>query len=158
MNNSEIIEGKMKYIIIILLSILSVICMFSCAKETDRTGFLRKNVKVNNIVEYDIESETIEFEVDLDKEEYSSLIGGRIISDSDAFDAAIAILNHRQENGKLSDYELVSITHSTDNDLWKFEYSKNHIDTPDIDKVDGGSYFVVVEGSQGQLIKSWIEE
>ena len=69
-----------------------------------------------------------------------------------------SIIEAIHKDGKLLEYTLISITHSTEDNMWCFEYS---IDQQNIDidnLIDCGSLYVVIDGNKGALVKAWLEE
>lgn len=60
------------------------------------------------------------------------------------------------QSGFCSDYVLVSILHSIEDNYWRFEYSLNQYDAKDL--IDCGVIYVVINGNDGSTITAWAEE
>ena len=75
-----------------------------------------------------------------------------------AIEVATTIIEKLHEKGKLSEYTLISIVHSTEDNVWRFEYSIDQRNK-DIDHlVDCGCLYVAMDGKEGSVIKAWLEE
>jgi hypothetical protein len=75
-----------------------------------------------------------------------------------AVDIGTKIIEELHRDGKLSEYTLISITHSTEDNVWCFEYSIDQQNV-DIDNlIDCGCLYVAIDGNNGVLIKAWLEE
>lgn len=75
-----------------------------------------------------------------------------------AVDIGKKIIDHFHRDGKMPEYTLISIIHSTEDDIWRFDYSIDQRNV-DIDKlIDCGGLNVAIDGKKGTLIKAWVEE
>ena len=79
-------------------------------------------------------------------------------TDEEAKSVAIDILEKRHKQGKWRDDTLVGILHSTEDNIWRFEYSLDQSDVPVDELVDGSVSYVVIDGNSGKLIAAWAEE
>ena len=75
-----------------------------------------------------------------------------------AVDIGKNIIEELHRDSKLSEYTLISITHSTEDNVWLFEYSidQRNVDVDNL--IDCGGLYVAIDGNKGALIKAWLEE
>lgn len=71
---------------------------------------------------------------------------------------AVSILESCQDNGEFLDYVLLSITHFTQDNIWRFEYSIDQRTVQPDDLIDSEGLYVAVDGNTGRLIQAWMEE
>ena len=73
-------------------------------------------------------------------------------------DVGTDIIEALHKDGKLSEYTLASIIHSTEDNVWRFEYSVDQRDVDMDDLIDCGCLYAVIDGNEGTFIKAWLEE
>lgn len=75
-----------------------------------------------------------------------------------AVDIGTNIIEELHKEGALPEYTLISITHSTKDNVWCFEYSidQQNVDVDNL--IDCGCLYVAIDGSKGTVIKAWVEE
>ena len=106
----------------------------------------------------DIELEP-EFPIDLD-----SLItyeAKPIYTDQEAIEVGKIIIDKLHEQGKDSDYVLVCVVHSTEDNVWRFQYSFDsdmRVTISTTFMVGQPSFFVALDGNDGSIIIAWAEE
>ena len=81
-----------------------------------------------------------------------------IETNKNALDIAITIIEKIHEKGKFPEYTLISIMHSTKDNIWRFEYSIDQRNKDIENLVDCGCLYVAIDGNNGTLIKAWLEE
>ena len=99
----------------------------------------------------------IEFLVDLSEIEFIEETKS-IETRKDAIEVATTLIEKCHEIGKFSSYTLLSITHSTKDNVWRFDYSIDQRNKDNENLVDCGCLYVAIDGNEGKLIKAWIEE
>lgn len=117
---------------------------------------LMKNVIVSEVDKYAKDYGKIEFPIEFDADVLSLI--NPIDTDEEAKIVAIDILEERHKQRKWLDYTLVGILHSTEDNVWRFEYSLDQSDVPVDELVDCSCVYVVVDGNSGELIAAWAEE
>lgn len=75
-----------------------------------------------------------------------------------ATEVATSIIEKLHEKGKFSEYTLISIVHSTEDNVWRFEYSIDQRNKAIDHLVDCGCLYVAMDGKEGRVIKAWLEE
>ena len=53
---------------------------------------------------------------------------------------------------------MISIVHSTEDNVWRFEYSIDQRNKAIDHLVDCGCLYVAMDGKEGKVIKAWLEE
>lgn len=69
-----------------------------------------------------------------------------------------SIIEELHGDGKVPEYNLTSITHSTEDNIWCFEYSTDKPNADINNLIDGGCLYVAINGNNGTLIQAWLEE
>ena len=103
-----------------------------------------------------VEWDQIQFTIDLDKEILEEI--KPIETKQYAIEIAKTIIEGLHRKGKFSEYTLVSVIHSTEDNIWRFEYSIDQQDEDVDNLVDCGCLYVAIDGNKGELIKTWLEE
>lgn len=140
--------------------ILLLFLLAGCSNFSNNSIY-KKNVNMKDIhitetKRCGIEWEKIQFPIDLNEDALKQI--KPLKTNQGAAEVAKNIIEELHRAGKLSEYILTSITHSTEDDVWCFEYSINQ-QNEDVDNlIDGGSLYVAIDGNKGALIKAWIEE
>jgi len=112
--------------------------------------YIMEDIVIKEREHYSVNWDYIEFPVDLDEDILKEI--KPIHSNKTAIDVGKNIIEKRHEKGSLSEYVLIAIVHSLEDNVWRFEYNM------DDDSILCGSFFVVVDGNKGTLIIAWIEE
>ena len=122
--------------------------------EEDRSNFAQ-SVSILEVELAGINWEKIEFPISIDAEKIENYISEECINmEQSALTVGEYIIELWHEQGKLPAYSLHQIVHSTQDDIWRFDYlagRKNPLD-------DYGGVYVAINGSTGKIIKAWIEE
>ena len=115
-----------------------------------------EDVCITEIEQFSINWDLIEFPIDLDKNVLDII--EPIDTSQKALEIGTNIIEELHREGKMPEYTLVSITHSTKDDMWCFEYSidQRNIDVEDL--IECGGTYVTIDGSSGVLIRAWAEE
>ena len=150
----------MKRIILLIIFILSLVgCGNNSNITTREENDLMKDSEEVHITEID------RFDVDWDKLEFNFKLEESVLKEIEpidskqaAIDVGTSIIEEIHRNGKLTDYVLLSITHSTEDNIWCFEYSIDQRNASPEELIECGGLYVAIEGNEGKLIKAWIEE
>ena len=117
---------------------------------------IMEDVYITEIDWCGIEWDQIQFPIDLREDVLEEI--KPIETTQIAIEVATTIIEKLHEKGKLSEYTLISIVHSTEDNVWRFEYSIDQRNK-DIDHlVDCGCLYVAMDGKEGSVIKAWLEE
>ena len=103
-----------------------------------------------------IEWNQIQFPINLNEEILKGI--KPIASTQSAVDVGKNIIEGFHREGKLPEYSLISITYSTEDNVWVFEYSIDQRNKDVDNLIDCGGLYVAIDGSKGELIKAWVEE
>ena len=139
-----------------VLLFLLVGCSDVSNSDHSRETEIIEDVYITEIEQCSIEWNQIWLPIDLNDDILKKL--EPIDTNQIAVDIGTNIIEEFHKDGKLSEYILLSITHSTEDNMWCFEYSIDQQNV-DIDNLlDCGSLYVVIDGNKGALIKAWFEE
>ncbi|MBQ3085154.1 MAG: hypothetical protein IJC46_06875 [Clostridia bacterium] len=101
-----------------------------------------------------IDWEKLEFPVDVSDMEWSQN-HAPLSSKDDALILGQAILSEFQKNERCLNYNLCVIVHSTEDNIWRFDYAPKQESAP----VHVGELMcVAVDGTTGKPIAAWVEE
>ena len=114
------------------------------------------SVPVVEVDKYNKDYQKVEFPIELN-DDILELIKP-VKTDEEAKAIAIAIIDELHNQGRWIDDTLVSVLHSTEDNVWRFKYSLNQSDVPIDELVDCSCSYVVIDGNSGELIAAWIEE
>lgn len=145
-----------KILPLILLLFFLVGCSNASNSNRLNKDDIMKDVYITEIEWCSIEWDQIQFPVDLNEdilEEIKPIETNKI-----AIEIANTIIDEFHKNGKLSEYTLISITHSTEDNVWCFEYSIDQRNEDVDNLIDCGCLYVAIDGNEGELIKAWLEE
>lgn len=160
--------------LVLLALILLVVFLCGCGKSTeapDKTDEFKitesteqsstteqKNpdVTVIEVDNYNIDYEKIEFPIEFDSEILELI--KPVKTDEEAKAVAITILDARKKQGRWTEDSLVSILHSLEDNVWRFEYSLDQSDVPVDELILCSVSYVVIDGNSGELIAAWVEE
>ena len=144
----------------IILMILFLFWLVGCTNVSNRNNSMEKDIMeeihITEIDRFNMEWDQVQFSIN-----FSEMVLKEIepIGTNDAaLKIGTSIIEAIHKDGKLLEYTLISITHSTEDNMWCFEYS---IDQQNIDidnLIDCGSLYVVIDGNKGALVKAWLEE
>ena len=170
------IEGRVnmrKYIVVSILLLCSAVCILSCTRkgrdrdiqnssssETERSNMKWETVKYPVFLEIDragIDWASIEFPVD-SKEIVIPDGVSCIITKVDAITIGEAIIQNFWRNDTFTDYILVSVVHSTEDNIWRFDYSVDQRKETDGTYLLCGGLSVAIEGNNCSVVKAWVEE
>ncbi len=145
-----------KITFLILLLFLLVGCTNVSNSDDPRGNDIVEDVYITEIDRFDIEWDQIQFPMDFDEDLLKEI--EPIGTNQKAVDIGTSIIEALHREGKLSEYTLISITHSTEDNVWCFEYSidQRNVDVDNL--MDGGCLHVAIDGTEGTLIKAWLEE
>lgn len=139
--------------------VLSLFILAGCSDVSNSKGLnedARKDISVIETNSCGIDWQEILFPIDL-SEDISEEIKP-IKTEQIAIEIAESIIEKLHEEGKFLEYTLISLVHSTEDDIWRFDYSFDQQNRDDNDLVDCGCFSIAVDGTEGYLIKAWIEE
>ncbi len=131
---------------------------FDTENEGEKMGdAVMKEVEFIEIEQCGIDWEQIEFSIDLSTMDFLTEAKS-VETRQDALMIGKALIEKCHENNKFMDYTLLSIVFSRQDDIWRFDYSvdQRHKHTEELE--DCGNLYIAVHGSDGKLIKAWIEE
>lgn len=81
-----------------------------------------------------------------------------IATKEDAIKIGKAIIENCWDNGKFLDFVLLTIVHSTEDNVWRFDYSIDQRNKKDGTLLLCGGFYVAIDGNNGKVIKAWVEE
>ena len=139
-------------LLIFLLVGCSNISNSSIPKEND----IMEDIYITEIDRFNIEWDQIPFPIDFKKEVLQEIES--IGTNKNAVDIGTNIIEELHRDGKLSEYTLIAITHSTEDNVWCFEYSIDQRNKNIDNLIDCGCLYVAIDGNKGTLIKAWLEE
>lgn len=143
-------------IILLFLFLILVGCDNTLHYNESEENEIVNDVYVNKIEWCNINWDQIEFSIDLDENVLKKI---KPIKTTDAaIEVANDIIVEFHQIGKLSEYALISITHSTKDNIWYFEYSVDQRNENIDHLIDCGCLYVAIDGNKGELIKAWVEE
>lgn len=135
---------------------------FSGCLGTENNGEKVDDAVMNEVQFVEIEKcgidwEQIEFSIDLSTMDVC-IEEKPIETKNDALIIGESIIDKCHENNMFIDYTLLSIVFSIHDDIWRFDYSidQRYKHTDELE--DCGNLYVAVHGSDGKLIKAWIDE
>lgn len=114
------------------------------------------SVPVIEVDKYNKDYETVEFPVEFNGNILELIKPVR--TGEEAKTVAIAIIEELHKQGRWIDYTLVSVLHSMEDNVWRFEYSLNQSDVPVDELVDCSCAYVVIDGNEGVIIAAWVVE
>lgn len=115
-----------------------------------------EDVYITEIDRFNIEWDQIPFPIDFNEEVLQEIES--IGTNKNAVDIGTNIIEEFHRDGKLSEYTLIAITHSTEDNVWCFEYSIDQRNKNIDNLIDCGCLYVAIDGNKGTLIKAWLEE
>ena len=154
----------MKRILVLLFFVIVLVSSCSNGSQFDEGGSISNigktqtvgDVFITEIERFDIQWDEIELSFDLNENVLKEI--KPIETNSCAVEIAENIIEDLNKEGKLSEYTLVSIIHSREENLWCFEYTIDQKNKDADDLIDGGCLYVAIDGNEGALIKAWCEE
>ena len=75
-----------------------------------------------------------------------------------AIEVGTSIIVNLHEQGSFPDFVLVGIVHSTEDNVWRFEYSIDYRASINAALTFCECFYVAVDGNDGSIIQAWIEE
>lgn len=103
-----------------------------------------------------IQWENIEFPVNLEKLGVDNK--NFIISNQEsAIEIGQTLIDEIKQNEKMENYVLLAIVHSTQDNIWRFEYAENCSNNVD-ELIDGSVFNIAINGTVGNVIMAWLEE
>ncbi len=143
----------------VLLIMMIVLLLGGCSKNSngDAPNDQRKDVSLTEIEWCGIDWDQIEFPVDLS--EIEGVYDAKPIETKEnAIAIGTVIIEEFHKKGKALEYSLLSIVHSTEDNIWRFDYSVDQRNV-DIDNlIDYGGLHVAIDGNTGKLIQVWVVE
>ena len=145
-----------KILTLTLLLFLLVGCSSGSNSNNPRENDIMEDIYITEIEWCSIEWEQIQFPIDLNE----NILKGiePINTNQTAIDIGTNIIEELHRDGKLSEYTLISITHSTEDNVWCFTYSIDQRNVDIDDLIDCGGLYVAIDGNKGALINAWVEE
>ena len=147
---------KIALFILFLSLFLLVGCSNTSNGSTPRKNEVMGNIQIMETNRFNVEQEEIQVPVDFDEEVLKKI--EPIVTNQDAVDVGTNIIEALHKDGKLSEYTLASIIHSTEDNVWCFEYSIDQRDVDMDDLIDCGCLYAAIDGNEGTFIKAWLEE
>lgn len=147
---------KMKRILVlILVTIFSLVCFLSCGNKKKERDM--EEPMFTEIEWAGIEWEKIEFPVD--PQEVKIPAGVEAISKKEeAINIGKAIIENFWKNDRYIGYELLAVVHSTNDNVWRFDYSIAQREKTDGTYLLGDVFCVAIDGNHCNIIKAWVEE
>lgn len=139
-------------LLLFLLAGCSNVSNNSKPKEND----VMKDIRITETEKCDIEWNQIEVPIDLNGDVLKQIKPTE--TNQSAVEIAKNIIEELHSEGKLTDYILSSVTHSTEDNVWCFEYSIDQRNHDVNDLIDCGALYVAIDGNKGALIKAWSDE
>lgn len=117
---------------------------------------IMEDICITEIDRFNTEWNQMEFPIDLNEDVLKEI--EPIGAIQTAVDIGTNIIEALHRNGRLSEYTLVSITRSIEDNVWRFEYSidQRNVDTDNL--IDCGCLYVAIDGNKGTLLNAWLEE
>ncbi len=147
--------------VLIIVTLLLAFFLGGCGNmrnnNTAGESMAMQGIAFQEIAHYDIEWDLIEFAIDLKEIDFLNAINS-IKSSQYAKDVAIAIIEEYHENGRFLEFELLSILHSKDDNIWRFDYGVDQRDKNPEDLIDCGGLYIIIDGNTGTPITAWIDE
>ena len=147
---------KICSLILLLFLLLLVGCSNVLNNSKHSENDFMKDVYITEIDKCGIEWSQIQFTIELNGDVLKQT--KPIETNQSAVEIAKNIIEELPREGELSEFILISITHSTEDIVWYFEYSidqRNHYVN---DLIDCGALYVAIDGNKGSLIKAWLDE
>ena len=141
----------MKKIIPLLLLLFSLVGCSCVTNNNSCVDDVIKDIQITEIDRFNFEWDRVEFPIELGEDALKKVTP--INTTEDAVDIATSIIEELHNDGRMSEYVLLSVTHSKEENIWCFEYS-TEVDT----LVECGGLYVAIDGNEGKLIKAWVEE
>ena len=138
--------------LIFLLVGCSNISKSSIPKEND----IMEDIYITEIDRFNIEWDQIPFSINLNEEVSQEI--ELISTNKNAVDIGTNIIEKLHKDGKFSEYTLIAITHSTEDNVWCFEYAIDQRNKNIDSLIDCGGLYIAIDGNEGTLIKAWLEE
>ena len=103
---------------------------------------------------FDIAWDELEFSFDLSENVLEKL--RPIETLQDATEVGTAIVEQMLKNGEINpEFSLVTISHSTEDNIWCFGYSIDQRNTPADKLIDCYAVYVAIYGDTGEFLKAW---
>ena len=149
---------KIFLILIVLSVMISFNGCFDAENEEEKMGdAVMKEVKFIEIEQCGIDWKQIEFSIDLSTMDFWTEAKS-VETRQDALMIGKTLIEKCHENNMFINYTLLSIVYSRQDDIWRFDYSIDQRHKTIEEREDCGNLYVAVQGSNGKLIKAWIEE
>ena len=142
--------------IVILLLLLLVSCCNCSHGSNPKENHIMQDINIRETERCGIEWDQIQFPINLNEEILKGI--KPIASNQSAVDVGKNIIEGFHREGKLPEYSLISITHSTEDNVWCFEYSIDQRNKNIDNLIDCGCLYVAIDGNNRTLIKAWLEE
>ena len=144
----------------ILPLIFLLFLLFGCSNASNSNNPKEKDIMediyITEIEWCNVEWEQIQFPIDLNKDVLKGI--EPIDTHQIAIDIGTNIIEELHKDGKLSEYTLISIIHSTEDNVWCFEYSIDQRNVNIDNLIDCGCLYIAIDGNKGSLIKAWLDE
>ena len=145
-----------KVTFLILFIFLLVGCSNIPNSSISRENDIMEDIYITEIDRFNIEWNQIPFPIDFNEDALQKI--KPIGTNKNAVDIGKNIIEEFHKDGKLSEYTLIAITHSTEDDVWCFEFSIDQRNKNIDNLIDCGCLYVAIDGNKGTLIKAWLEE
>ena len=143
---------KICSLILLLFLLLLVGCSNVLNNSKHSENDFMKDVYITEIDKCGIEWSQIQFPIDLNGDVLKQI--KPIETNQSAVEIAKNIIEELHREGKLSEFILISITHSTEDNVWYFEYSIDQRNHDVNDLIDCGALYVAIDGNKGSLIRA----
>lgn len=145
-----------KAIFLIFLVFLLAGCNDTTNSNDSKESDNMKNIYVKEVSQLNIEQDQTQFPVDLNDDVLKKI--EPITTRQNALDIGTSIIEALHSDGKFPEYTLISITHSTEDNAWCFEYAIDQRNVDADNLIDCGGLYVTIDGNKGTLLKAWLEE
>ena len=145
----------------IITALIVILFMFSGCSDISkiynpRGNEIMEDIYIGEIEKFNTEWDQVEFPVKFSEDVLKEI--KPIGSNQDAVEIGTKIIEAHQREGKLPEYTLVAVIHSTEDNMWRFEYSIDRRNVDDDILILCGCLYTVIDGNKGTLIKAWVEE
>ena len=145
-----------KITFLIFLIFLLVGCSNISKSSIPNENDIMEDIYITEIDRFNIEWDQIPFSINLNEEVSQEI--ELISTNKNAVDIGTNIIEELHKDGKFSEYTLIAITHSTEDNVWCFEYAIDQRNKNIDSLIDCGSLYIAIDGNEGTLIKAWLEE
>ena len=143
-----------------LFVIVLLLFLVGCGNISNNDGINKddfmSDVVITKIERCSVDWDQIQFSINLDENVLEEI--KPIETNQTAIEVGTKIIEKLHEKGDFSEYVLLSIVYSTEDNVWQFEYSLDQRNVDNKELIDCGGLYVAIDGNKGTLIKAWLME